>query len=92
MTARGLIIRNDVQCSREHVPLIVSTELFASDAKRRTRHATSDQINVSKRIRLEVPNVLLEHVPMRAIQSECDAVLGFILHDTDMMESGTFQA
>jgi hypothetical protein len=88
----GLDLGYDVESCREHVALVVTSQLFTCDAKWRTRNTTSDQVYITKGTGLEVPNILLHDIPVRTIQPQCGAELGFILNDTNMVEARPFQA
>lgn len=76
---------------REHIALVVRPQLLACNAKRRARHAARDQIDIAEGFRLEVADVLLHHVPVRAVQPQGRTELRFILDDPDMMEPGPFE-
>gem|GEM_PF-2933009 len=85
----GFNFGNYIQCRWKHVTLIVCTELLSSDTKRRTRHSPGNQINIAVSIRLEIPYILLQYVPVRPIQAECSAKLRLVFHNADMLKSCT---
>jgi len=85
-------VLDEVEGSREHVAVIVGTQLFAGDTERRAWYACGKEVDAGEILVTEVPNVLLLDVPLRAILAESGAVLGLILDSSRVMEPGHLEA
>ena len=56
-------VRDNLQCLRKKISLVVSTELLACNRKRRARHATGKEINTLIVAAIEVMDVHLHDIP-----------------------------
>ncbi len=77
---------------RKHVSLIVLAQLIASLGKRRARHPAREQIYALKIGRLEVTDVLMEHVPRRPIEPERCTGLRIDPYKRNVLKPGLFQS
>jgi hypothetical protein len=83
---------DELQGGGEHVAVVVSAKLFASDAERRARNASRQKVDAGKTLVPKVADVLLFDIPLGPVLSKCGAELGLVLDSGGVMEPGHLEA
>jgi len=76
----------------KHVAFIIGTKLLAGDAEWGARNASRDKVNTAKIFMAEMPDVLLNDVPVRPVFPQSRAELWFIFNRGRVMEASHFKA
>ena len=81
-----LTFRDQAQCLRKQVALVISTELLARYRERRARNPAGQEVNTAVGIAVEVMDVHLGDLPLRPVQAQCLAGVRVNLDSLDMGE------
>ena len=82
----------DFDAAREQVALVFFSKLFAGDGKRRAGQAAGQQVDAPVEREVELfKQIMLEHRPFRAVQTERVTCVPVILKQGGMGKAGLFQ-
>jgi hypothetical protein len=85
-------VLNQVEHRRKHVAVVIGSELLAGNAEGGARDACRKQVDASEILMPEVANVLLYHVPVRAILAQGCAELRLAFNSSGVVEARHLEA
>jgi hypothetical protein len=85
-------VLDHVERGRKHVAVVVCAKLLAGDAERGTRDAGGKKVYTVKVLVAQVPDVLLDDVPMRPVLPQGGAELRLVFDCACVVEAGHLKA